>query len=81
MSMPKTAIHIAKPPSKGGNPSSQNPISWCGRTCELGTDVTIFAHRASCKRCKQLDAVYTEDLDYQRNQAKLATLRELESRA
>lgn len=73
-------IHIARPASKGGNPSSDTPVAWCGRTTRLGEDVTIFSHRGTCERCKELDKVFREDREYEGTQRKLATLRQIAER-
>jgi len=53
---------------------------YCGRPREAGTLTTIFAHLATCSRCKRLNAEAVEDLEHARTQARLRHERGEEAR-
>lgn len=78
----KTVVHTILPIEHPDRPRSlfaDVPL-FCGAKKTMDTPVTHFPDRITCKRCKALQAVYDEDLDYRRTQARLALQRGIAAR-
>lgn len=78
----KTVVHTVLPIEHPDRPRSlfaDVPL-FCGREKTSETITTHFPSKITCKRCKALQTVYDEDLDYRRTMQRLEIQRGIEAR-